>query len=273
MREQRRQQILGDFQYLGSKVSKLLREKQRSVKMLTMGYKDEVKSRGVFSEADYAAEEMILAYLEKKYPDILILSEERAHQESITRMDYGKFQEAPFCFVIDPIDGTRNFIHGIDYYCVSMALMERGKPVVGFVIRPTPGESFWGIQGLGSWYKVDPQTPETKLSVEPLKGSLKSCLVATGLPLNTSQVRKNDIQVGAVRRMGSAALDICYVAAGKFHAHFSRGLSPWDLAAAALIAHEAGVRVGNADGNDIDCFARTFLAAHEGLYERIQKNL
>ncbi|MCY4643928.1 MAG: hypothetical protein OXB88_04865 [Bacteriovoracales bacterium] len=262
-------EILKDFSFIAEKVSPLLLKRQKSLAKLDIRYKDHQKAQGIVSNADEEAEELILNYLQKKYPSIPALSEEMAHRQKLT--DYRRFQKMPLCFVIDPLDGTKNFVHGLDYYCISLALSIFGRPHIGFVLRPPTGESFCAIEGEGSWLKIPPHARRKKLLVKRKNKPLSHCLFSSGLqsPRHRPKVK----QTLSIRRMGCAALDLCYVAAERFDGHISEGLSPWDVAGSAVILKEAQIIISDLEGNEFDCFGQTFLAAPQGIYHSLQEAL
>ena len=178
----------------------------------------------------------------------------------------------PSCFVIDPLDGSNNYIHGLDYYCISLAMVEFGRPQVGLILRPPTGESYQAIADTNeAWYKHSLTTPRRRLFSTVKDRPLRSCLLATHLGFNsTSPYRQLHGKVQATRRMGSAALDMCYVAAGKFDGHCASNLSPWDVAAAAAILPAANIITSNFQGEEMDCFGQTFLAAPAKIYQQLQ---
>ena len=262
-----KQQILLDFKEIAEKTAKLLMKKQKVRDQLAFHYKDSSKHRGLVSEADTAAEELILDFLGEQHPQIPALSEEMAHQQQIT--DYSPFQQMPACFVIDPLDGSSNFIHGLDYYCISLALLEFGKPQAGLVLRPSTGESFWAMAHEGAHYQR-PYASDKRLYLQSKNTALESCLFATGLRLPKLV---DSQRIKSVRQMGSAALDLCHVALEKFDGYCARGLSPWDVAGAAIILQEANIAISDFQGQELDCFGRTFLAAPQGIHQELQKIL
>ena len=192
------------------------------------------------TQVDRAAEEAIIDIIRQAYPDHAILAEESGHQQS---------KAAEHLWVIDPLDGTTNFIHGFPQYCVSIAVQHRGATAHGVVYDPAKNELFTASKGRGAFLD-DRRIRVTKCA------SLKDALVGTGFPfkemsrldLYTRQLREIMQHCAGVRRAGAAALDLAYVAAGRVDAFWEMGLAPWDMAAGALLIQEAGGLVGDLQG-------------------------
>ncbi|MBI3471432.1 MAG: inositol monophosphatase [Candidatus Solibacter usitatus] len=214
--------------------------------------------------ADLQSDELIRRELGSKFPDFRFLSEETA-------------VEAPFDFsgavwVIDPIDGTANYVHGHPYVSISIALLEDGKPRIGVVHAPFLRETFAAIDaGAATCNGVPIRVSEAR--------ELRRALVGTGVPHDRSdltipmeRIRRLVAECQDVRRPGSPALDICWVAAGRLDAH-CESLAPWDIAAAGLIATEAGAVRGNLrDGDGVlppALRGEEFIVAAPGIFEEL----
>jgi myo-inositol-1(or 4)-monophosphatase len=191
------------------------------------------------TQVDQAAEEAIIEIVRKAHPDHGLLAEESGKTPG----------EAEYVWIIDPLDGTTNFIHGFPQYCVSIAVEHRGALAHGVVYDPVKNELFTASKGRGAFLN------DRRIRVSKCT-RLKEALVGTGFPfkelsrldLYTGQLR-NLIQGSAgVRRAGAAALDLAYVACGRLDAFWEMGLSPWDMAAGALLIQEAGGLVGDFSG-------------------------
>jgi len=191
------------------------------------------------TQVDQAAEEAIIEIVRKAHPDHGFLAEESGKTPG----------EAEYVWIIDPLDGTTNFIHGFPQYCVSIAVEHRGALTHGVVYDPVKNELFTTSKGRGAFLN------DRRIRVSKCT-RLKESLVGTGFPfkelsrldLYTGQLR-NLIQGSAgVRRAGAAALDLAYVACGRLDAFWEMGLSPWDMAAGALLIQEAGGLVGDFSG-------------------------
>ena len=206
------------------------------------------KTRNDFvTEVDKAAESAIIETLLGAFPTHAILAEESGHKPGA---DGGSLDDAPFVWVIDPLDGTTNFIHGFPQYAVSIALREKGVVTQAVVYDPTRDELFTASRGRGAFLN----DRRIRVSNRP---RLDEALVGTGFPFR----RLNDLEdylvmframiekTAAVRRPGAAALDLAYVACGRYDGFFELGLMPWDVAAGSLLITEAGGLIGDFAGD------------------------
>jgi Archaeal fructose-1,6-bisphosphatase and related enzymes of inositol monophosphatase family len=192
------------------------------------------------SEVDKLAEAEIIKELRRAYPDHAILGEES-----------GATGKGPLQWVIDPLDGTHNYLRGIPHFSVSIALLEKGVPVHGVVFDPLRDELYTASKGDGA-YINDRRMRVTK------RENLGGAMIATGFPFRqrehlTAQLNMTRAILGQaedIRRSGSAALDLAYVAAGRLDGYFEIGLKPWDMAAGVLLVHEAGGRYCDFAGRD-----------------------
>jgi myo-inositol-1(or 4)-monophosphatase len=195
------------------------------------------------TQVDKAAEAAIIEIIRQAFPDHAILGEESGALD-------GKGAKADYRWIIDPLDGTTNFIHGFPQYCVSIGLQHRGVMEHGVIFDPSKNELFTASKGSGAFLD-DRRMRVTKCA------SLKDALVGTGFPyrelsrvdLYMRQLKTVMTSSSAVRRAGAAALDLAYVAAGRMDAFWEMGLSPWDMAAGALMVQEAGGLVGDLAGD------------------------
>ncbi len=193
------------------------------------------------TQVDKASERAIIEVIHKAYPDHAILAEESGHLPS---------ERAEHRWVIDPLDGTTNFIHGFPQYCVSIAVQHRGSTTHAVVYDPAKNELFTSSRGGGAFLN-DRRMRVTRCLL------LADALVGTGFPYKEfarierymAQLRKMMGSSAGVRRAGAAALDLAYVAAGRLDAFWEMGLSPWDMAAGALLVQEAGGLVGDFAGD------------------------
>ncbi|OGA12676.1 MAG: inositol monophosphatase [Betaproteobacteria bacterium RIFCSPHIGHO2_12_FULL_69_13] len=192
------------------------------------------------TQIDRAAEEAIIETVRRAYPDHAILAEESGSTAGA---------RAEYCWVIDPLDGTTNFIHAFPQYCVSVAVQHRGATAHGVVYDPVRNELFTASKGRGAFVN------DRRMRVSKCE-KLKQALVGTGFPykelsrveLYLRQLRTMMHSTAGVRRAGAAALDLAYVAAGRLDAFWEMGLSAWDMAAGALLIQEAGGLVGDLAG-------------------------
>jgi myo-inositol-1(or 4)-monophosphatase len=220
-----------------------------------------VEKKGVIdlvTAADLEVERNFRALMAERFPDHAVLGEEQGGQRIST---------SRFRWIVDPIDGTTNFAHGVALFCSSIALEIDGQLAVGVVYDPIAEELFTAERGVGAW-----------LNGAPLRASsctrLVDALLCTGFPYTVREEPKRLIETfGAfireaqgVRRLGSAALDLCYVAAGRLDGFWEDKLQPWDMAAGALILEEAGGRVTDFFDVPVDMFRGQILASNGPLH-------
>lgn len=216
------------------------------------------------STADLKSERTLEARLLGAYPDHGFVAEEGAAGEA------AKTGTRPARFIVDPLDGTTNFLHGVPHFAVSIALEREGRTTAGLVYDVPKDEMFVAELGCGAWLG------ETRLCVSP-DADLSQALVATGIPHANSRHRHGLYlpmleammrEAAGIRRFAAAALDLAYVAAGRFAVFFELGLSPWDMAAGALLVREAGGRVSEPDGGEDFLASGNVLATNGRLHER-----
>ncbi|MFH7043843.1 inositol monophosphatase family protein [Paucibacter sp. JuS9] len=214
------------------------------------------------TEVDQAAEEVIIETLLQAYPDHGILAEESGR----TRGN----KTSEFVWIIDPLDGTTNFIHGFPVYCVSIALAHRGVIQQAVVYDPTRNDLFYATKGRGAYLN------DKRLRVSK-RTRMSDALIGTGFPFRKGDNFKRYVkmfeevmqQCAGLRRPGAAALDLCYVAAGYYDAFFETGLQPWDLAAGSLIVTEAGGLIGNFTGESDYLYQREVVAGGPKIYGQL----
>lgn len=210
------------------------------------------------TEADKKSEDAIIAVIKADFPDHFILSEEVG--ELSTASNYK--------WVIDPIDGTVNFAHGIPICCISIGLEKDGVMLMGAVFNPFMNELFFAEKGQGAFLNNRPIRVSDNNNIE------SACLV-TGFPYKWANIDTDPIPVFErfirkglpVRRLGSAAIDLCWVAAGRFDGFWEYNLNPWDVAAGYLIVQEAGGRISNFNGDDFDIYDKQTLATNGHIHE------
>jgi myo-inositol-1(or 4)-monophosphatase len=208
-------------------------------------------AKDVVTEADHRSEEAIIAIIRATFPEDAILAEESGHSEAVSGVGPadGAGSTAPVAgdhriWVIDPLDGTVNYAAGIPHFCTSVAFASGGRPAVGVVIDPLRGEVFSAVSGGGAWLDERPIHASTG---DLGDGVISLALPPSGFARTDRAIRK---LVRVPRSMGSAALGLAWTANGRFDAFVQwRGLSLWDLAAAGLIAEEAGSTVTTVDGS------------------------
>ncbi|NBU89757.1 MAG: inositol monophosphatase [Betaproteobacteria bacterium] len=218
------------------------------------------------TEVDRAAEQAIIEILLEAYPGHGILAEESGRERGA--------QDSDFLWIIDPLDGTTNFIHGFPVYAVSIALAFRGKVEQAVVYDPTRNDLFYASRGRGAFLN------DRRLRVSK-RTRMAEALVGTGFPFRKGDNFKRYLKIfeevmqscAGMRRPGAAALDLCYVAAGWYDAFFEMGLSPWDVAAGSLIVTEAGGLVGNFTGDADFLFQREVVAGNPKIYAQLVQTL
>lgn len=263
---------------LALKSSKLLIKRQKKISSLKIKAKD---AQGIASDADIESENIIINGIKKKYPTHEILAEESAYLQFHGEMSKYEFlKEKEWVWIIDPLDGTNNFLNGLDYYAVCISLAHFGEPVLGLIIRPRTGECFYALKSKGTkkvCYSNDflTQGPAKKVSISKASKKIKDSLLVTGFATEKGPVFDQEFEIfkymmgksRGIRRMGSAALDLCYVATGEFDCFWERGLAAWDVSAASLICQEAGVKVTDYEGEKFHPFQSTIVAARMPLHK------
>lgn len=212
------------------------------------------------TEVDQKAEDVIIEVIKSDFPEHFILSEEVG--ELSTSSNYK--------WVIDPIDGTVNFAHSIPICCVSIGLEKDGQLMMGAVFNPFMNELFFAEKGKGAFLN------NRKLTVSK-NGNLESACLVTGFPYRWVDVGTDPIAVFErfirlglpVRRLGSAALDLCWVAAGRFDGFWEYNLNPWDIAAGYLIVEEAGGSITNFNGDRYSIYDKQTLATNGNIHDQM----
>jgi len=214
------------------------------------------------TEVDQASENIIIDTLLTAYPDHGILAEESGQTRGNPQSEH--------IWIIDPLDGTTNFIHGFPFYCVSIALQSKGKLEQAVVYDPTRNDLFTSTRGRGAFLN------DRRLRVSK-RTRLQDCLISTGFPFRPDDDFAAYLKVMAdvmqrtagLRRPGAAALDLAYVAAGFSDGFFETGLQPWDMAAGSLLITEAGGLVGNFTGDADYLHQRECMAANPKVYAQL----
>jgi myo-inositol-1(or 4)-monophosphatase len=216
------------------------------------------------SEVDHAAEEAIIGVLREAYPAHGIIAEESGTKD----------EKADYVWVIDPLDGTTNFLHGFPQYCVSIGLLHKGVPSQAVVFDPNRNELFTASKGVGA-YLNDRRIRVSKTD------KLEDALVSTGFPFrevgdldNYLRMFKNmTLNTSGIRRPGAAALDLAWVAAGRTDGFWEIGLSPWDIAAGALLVREAGGLIGDLNGEDKFLDSGRVVASNSKIFSAMLQTL
>jgi myo-inositol-1(or 4)-monophosphatase len=234
-----------------------------------MGRALQVSNKGdidLVTEADLASEKLIIDRIRSHYPRHSILAEESGATDGAANIS-GKSE---WKWIIDPLDGTTNYAHGYPCFCVSIAVEREGKIEIGVIYDPTRDEMFAAERGQGATLN---ERPVRVSSIEDLNSSM----LCTGFPYNVRE-RPNFVRdfanftmnAQAVRRDGSASLDLAYVACGRFDGFWEDGLNPWDVAAGVVLIEEAGGRVTDFTGKPLDIYTPKVLASNGLIHEAMR---
>lgn len=242
---------------------------------------EEKAKNDLVTNVDKAAEKLIIREIKSNFLDHAILAEESNFSHKTAPENYAK---SKFIWLIDPIDGTTNYAHGLSEYAVSIGLFETAKAehsknfqylsgelIMGVVFAPALNELFYAEKGRGAYFNGK------KIKISNIN-KLKNSLLATGFPYNN---RKRNLpyfsamldQSQAIRRLGAASLDLCYVAMGRFDGYWEFDLKPWDIAAGTLIIKEAGGKITDTNGNMLDLFGKDILATNGKIHREMIKAL
>ena len=223
------------------------------------GQIEEKHLNGLVSYVDRTAEEMLVERLGKLLPEAAFITEEGTVEQH---------QSADLCWIIDPLDGTTNYLYGLPHYSISVGLRSGGEMVSGIVHHVPNNELFFAWQHGGAWCN------DQRIQVSK-RNTMRQALVSTGFPYHNfsrvdawMQVLRTLLAEGrAVRRYGSAALDLVYVACGRFDIFFEYGLNAWDVAGGALLVQEAGGRVSDFRGGNDFVSGGEMLACNPAVYD------
>jgi len=218
------------------------------------------------TEIDRTCEQLIIKSIKKHYPNHDILAEESGKSGHVNSC----------CWIIDPLDGTTNFIHGNPHSAISIALQQDDEVIMGVVYDPYRDELFYAEKGRGAYCN------NKRISVS-LQENISNCLIATGFPFKNRHLldrywrvlSKIFMEVSGIRRTGSAALDLAYVACGRFDGFWELKLSPWDIAAGSIIIKEAGGKITDFKGNNQYIWIGDVVATngliHDFILNTVQK--
>lgn len=247
--------------FLATAVESVIRAGQ--IQMASFGGAMRVDKKGAIdlvTEIDLEVERGFRALIAERFPEHVVLGEEFSAQ--------GDLEAAPeYCWVFDPVDGTTNFAHGLPIFCSSLALEISGVPAVAAIYDPSRKELFTAERGQGAWLNGAPLRVSTA-------ATLIDSLLCTGFPYSVQQEAHALIGLfteflgvsRAVRRLGSAAIDLCYVAAGRLDGFWEQSLHPWDMAAGALIVQEAGGQVTDLRGGPYSSRGRSIIASNGHIH-------
>jgi myo-inositol-1(or 4)-monophosphatase len=226
----------------------------------------EIRKKGIIdlvTEVDVTVEKMVRALIAERYPGHDVLGEELGGP--------GDGERSRHCWICDPLDGTTNFAHGLPLYCSTIALEVDGELRVGAVYDPTRDELFTAIRGGGAFLNGEPIRVSTA-------ATLIDSLLVTGFPYSVQEKLEEMLglfgrflsKARAVRRLGSAALDMCYVAAGRLDGFWEEGLNAWDIAGGVLIVQEAGGRITSLDGGPFVLRSGRIIASNGLLHDEMR---
>jgi len=229
-------------------------------KVTDVSYKSDIN---VVTNVDKRSEEIIINILRGHFPSHGFIAEEKNNDNSDT-------VSSAYKWVIDPLDGTTNFLHGYPVFCVSIALEYRNNIMIGVVYDPMRDELFYAERRKGAFLN------KKRIRVSRIN-KLKESLLSTGFAYNVNFAKNNNIDnfvnfiktSQAVRRGGSAALDLCYVACGRLEGFWELFLHPWDTAAGRLIAEEAGGRVSKFDGSGYSIYDKEILVSNSKIHSQM----
>jgi myo-inositol-1(or 4)-monophosphatase len=245
--------MLNDLINIAKEAGELIREgfgKNNKVEFKT-------NETNLVTEIDKAAEKLITEFVKKKYPAHGILAEES-----------GEMKTGEYLWVVDPLDGTTNFAHGLPVFAVSIGLQKKGKTIIG-VVYDVVNDIVYSAEKGGGAFANDKKINVSKNNI------LRRSVLASGFPYNVSEnpyhllERFSEMTKRArgVRRLGSAALDLCYTAKGVFDGYWEMELHPWDICAGMLLVEEAGGMVSDFNSNPIDMYTKRILATNGHIHE------
>ncbi len=232
----------------------------------------EKKDAGVFSEADTESEKLILNGIKSIFPTHLIISEEDVFKRDLNLNDINNED----VWLVDPIDGTNNYLAGFDHYSISIAYLKNQKLMFSIVMKPNSGDFYFAENSQGA-YKRSMDKAETKLNGPNLNESQENLSLITCLcrlsknNYKLEQFARANEHCRSVRRLGSAALDLCLVAEGIFDGFWETHLMPWDIAGGGLICQEAGLSVHNFNSDSFSPFGFGVIARRDSDLELFQK--
>lgn len=249
------------------RVSKEAARRAGQIQREKRGHVENIEFKGdinLVTEVDHACEAAILETLQQNFPEHQILAEEGGEKNN----------SSPYKWIIDPLDGTTNYAHGYPCYCVSIALEHEGSVVLGIVYDPIHEELFEATRGQGTFLNGH------RIHVSQ-NAPLKRALLATGFAYDVCEAADNNLEhfadfiltSQAVRRDGSAAIDLAYIACGRYDGFWEMGLYAWDVAAGSLLVEEAGGTLSLFDGSSLDIHAKRIVASNGLIHQEMLDTL
>ena len=239
------------------------------IQLSYFGKKKEISHKSneydLVTEADKLSEEKILSIIQANFPDHAILGEETGEHEG---------HKSGYLWVVDPLDGTTNFAHNFPHFAVSIGLVKDNKIIMGVVYDVCKNELFWAAEGTGAYLNSEP------INVSKIV-ELKKSLLATGFPCSREKTLEENFvyfkkfvyKSQAVRRPGAAALDLCYVAAGRLDGFWELNLCPWDVTAGTCIVREAEGKVTNFDSEKFNPEIKNIIASNSIIHDQMKEVL
>ena len=248
---------------LAVETGKRLKRMRKGLRLYDLSFKSR---RDIVTRADVEIENFITNKIKKHFPGHVVLAEELHAMNDKESYDD--------LWIVDPLDGTINYVHDFPFYCVSIAYQSKGKIECGAVYAPVLDELFYARRGHGSYLN------KRRIYVSK-ETNLMDAMLATGFPYKLDDSRTNNLKpfntlikkTRALRRPGSAAIDLCYVAMGRFDGFWEFGLKPWDIAAGMIIIREAGGRVTDFQGDDDLKDLGELVASNNHLHSRLLSTL
>lgn len=235
--------------------AKILLNRQGTVEAIEKGPKD------IVTEADFASQNAIVQILLDAYPNHLVMAEECDGNSSAVNRSAGAIPSDQYRWIIDPLDGTINYVHGIPSFAVSVALERGGELLVGVVYDPILDECFSAVVGEGAFLNGKPVCSST---CDSMREALMAVSFSANVPRDSVEIRRFVEVLHAshtIRRLGSAALNLCYVACGRLDGYIASSVKAWDVAAGALLLREAGATITSLDGGSLDLYRPRFACA------------
>ncbi len=239
------------------------------IQLSYMGKKKNIQHKSnefdLVTEADKQSEKKIFSILNTYFPEHDVFGEETGcHREN----------KSDYLWIVDPLDGTTNFSHNFPHFSVSIGLMKKKEIILGVVYDPCKNELFWAAEGTGAYLNAEP------ISVSEVN-DLNKALLATGFPAGNNKAADENFvylreflrKAQAIRRPGSAALDLCYVACGRLDGFWEMLLSPWDTTAGACIIKEAGGKITNFDSDIFDPYIKSVIATNNLLHGQMKSTM
>jgi myo-inositol-1(or 4)-monophosphatase len=244
--------VLNSTRILVAEVAAFIREEALKAARVSMK-----SSNNLVTETDKESERRLVAGLKQILPDSAFITEEDTVEDS----------EAEYQWIIDPIDGTTNFVHRLPCFAISIALRRNEKIILGVVHEINRDEQFYALEGLGAFMNGNPISVTQTLELE-------NTLLATGFPYDDfaheeaywKALKEFTHKTRGIRRLGSAAIDLCYVACGRFDGYFEYSLSPWDVAGGGFIVEMAGGKVTDFSGGANWLFGQEVIASNPNIH-------